>query len=405
MYIWGPGDSPTSGVDELLVQIDPRDTGAGAVSAFGGKPWFALSDAQGDVIALLHKASASAAAEVAAQWTYSPYGEVLTYEQFHPHPVVVFGHKSLVVDRLDTPSVSWDTELGTISDTQRLIPGAKLIAYARNRTYSPSLGRWLQQDPNASGLDVLLEIVCQGSQQQHSGGNVSIGSRLEDGVNVFAYARSGPVTRSDPTGLLVSELVSPYATIGMTAGQIAYGLVSGYADRMDYDADWASDWAAPDDAHSRLDSSWIDDVYAAANINGTVNDFANPLSVSPGLSLAGITSEIADWNRVVRGYNKVGKVGHHVISWYKKTKARLEGVKTKYGFKFSPWEMDNLLPLDKIAHKGRHKDAYHTKVFEYIERRLEAAQATGDAARAVFLNALNEIKGSILKNPEAWFNP
>ena len=53
MDIWGPGDSPTSGVDELLVQIDPRDTGAGTVSAFGGKPWWAISDAQGDVTALL----------------------------------------------------------------------------------------------------------------------------------------------------------------------------------------------------------------------------------------------------------------------------------------------------------------------------------------------------------------
>jgi hypothetical protein len=53
MYIWGPGDSPTSGVDELLVQIDPRDNGAGTVSAFGGKPWWAISDAQGDVTALL----------------------------------------------------------------------------------------------------------------------------------------------------------------------------------------------------------------------------------------------------------------------------------------------------------------------------------------------------------------
>jgi hypothetical protein len=84
MYIWGPGDSPTSGVDELIVQIDPRDTGPGVVSAFGGKPWWALSDAQGDVIALLHKASASTTAEIAAQWTYSPYGEVLTYAQFHP---------------------------------------------------------------------------------------------------------------------------------------------------------------------------------------------------------------------------------------------------------------------------------------------------------------------------------
>ncbi len=201
MYIWGPGDSPTSGVDELLVQIDPRDTGAGTVSAFGGKPWWAINDAQGDVIALLHKASASTTAEVAAQWTYSPYGEVLTYEQFHPHPVVVFGHKSLVVDRLDTQAVSWDTALGTISDTQRLIPGAKLIAYARNRTYSPSLGRWLQQDPNATGVVVTDAITVFGETAASQGCVVQLRDRVRDSIHTGLYVRGNPVTGWDPLGL------------------------------------------------------------------------------------------------------------------------------------------------------------------------------------------------------------
>ena len=201
MYIWGPGDSPTSGVDELLVQIDPRDTGTGVVSAFGGKPWWAISDAQGDVIALLHKASASSTAEVAAQWTYSPYGEVLTYEQFHPHPVLVFGHKSLVVDRLDTQAVSWDTALGTISDTQRLIPGAKLISYARNRTYSPHLGRWLQQDPNASGQAVVEEVRFHGHAPGMWTVSAELGGCLGNGLGLFAYLGSNPLARFDPTGL------------------------------------------------------------------------------------------------------------------------------------------------------------------------------------------------------------
>lgn len=91
MYVWGPGDSPTSGVDELLVQIDPRDTSAGAVTAMGGKPWYAVNDAQGDLVALLHKRPSTNAIEIAAQWTYSPYGEVLTYEQLHTHCKILLG--------------------------------------------------------------------------------------------------------------------------------------------------------------------------------------------------------------------------------------------------------------------------------------------------------------------------
>ncbi|HEX8876105.1 MAG TPA: hypothetical protein VF777_05105 [Phycisphaerales bacterium] len=72
--MWGPGDN---GVDELLAQYD-RDA----------KPWYAAFDAQGDLVSLLHQPTGTSPAEVAGQWTYSPYGQVLTYEQIHDHPLV-----------------------------------------------------------------------------------------------------------------------------------------------------------------------------------------------------------------------------------------------------------------------------------------------------------------------------
>jgi hypothetical protein len=281
MYVWGPGDSPTSGVDELIVQIDPRDTGPGVVSAFGGKPWWALSDAQGDVIALLHRASASTTAEIAAQWTYSPYGEVLTYEQFHPHPVVVFGHKSLVVDRLDSQSVAWDTDLGTLSETQRLIPGARLLSYARNRTYAPSLGRWLQQDPNASGQKLSQSIGFHGRTDVAIAVGLMLETRASDGLNLFGYTRSNPIMGDDPLGLFVGSALMPYATLGATTGQIAYGLASGYADNESFNADWASDWSLPDDWHTRGNSEWIQDVYDAAGVNNTVDGYLDVKPVPP----------------------------------------------------------------------------------------------------------------------------
>ena len=315
MYIWGPGDSPTSGVDELLVQIDPRDTGTGVVSAFGGKPWWAINDAQGDVIALLHKASASATAEVAAQWTYSPYGEVLTYEQFHPHPVLVFGHKSLVVDRLDTQAVSWDTALGTISDTQRLMPGATLISYARNRTYSPGLGRWLQQDPNASGQKTVHSIAFHGRMDVAIAVGLMLETRAADGLNLFGYTRSNPITGDDPLGLFVGSALMPYATLGATAGQIAYGLASGYADNESFNADWASDWSLADDWHTRGSNEWIQDVYDAAGVNSTVDGYAslNPLP-PPDLTMGSASGVV----KTIRLGGKLLSRGwkHHVLPKY-----------------------------------------------------------------------------------------
>jgi hypothetical protein len=262
MYIWGPGDSPTSGVDELIVQIDPRDTGPGVVSAFGGKPWWARSDAQGDVIALLHKASASTTAEIAAQWTYSPYGEVLTYEQFHPHPVVVFGHKSLVVDRLDSQSVAWDTDLGTLSETQRLIPGAKLLAYARNRTYSPQLGRWLQVDPNASGQSASSSVLMHGESPCAIDIRVELRERIRDGHSLFGYVAQNAITKGDPTGLFIGGLLMPgpgdilmIGVRGLRGG--LEEMLGQYAANQEADLDWALDWSMPDNAHSRMSNKWV----------------------------------------------------------------------------------------------------------------------------------------------------
>jgi hypothetical protein len=287
MYIWGPGDSPTSGVDELIVQIDPRDTGPGVVSAFGGKPWWALSDAQGDVIALLHKASVSATAEVAAQWTYSPYGEVLTYEQFHPHPVVVFGHKSLVVDRLDSQSVAWDTDLGTLSETQRLIPGATLIAYARNRTYLPVLGRWLQQDPNASGQAASSGVLAHGASPERIFGSVELRERLRDGPSLFGYVSQNPITKGDPTGLFIGGLLMPgpgdilmIGVRGLRGG--LEEMLGQYAANQEADLDWALDWSMPDNIHSRMNNSWVSESFEAGLYGGLRDGLLDALDPTGG---------------------------------------------------------------------------------------------------------------------------
>jgi hypothetical protein len=301
MYVWGPGDSPTSGVDDLLLQIDPRDTGTGVVSAFGGKPWYAVNDAQGDLVALLHKQTASSTVQIAAQWTYSPYGEVLTYEQFHPHPVVVFGHKSLVVDRLDTQAMSWDTDLGTISDTQRLIPGAKLIAYARNRTYAPGLGRWLQQDPNASGQSVRDVIAYHGLSPVPQTASTDVQFRLSDGINLFSFARSNPVIHSDPTGLFVGSFLPGPEDLVMGGFRALRGgleeMISQYAVNMELDLDWALDWGQDDDAHSRNDNTWI----AKAFREGAWNAFIDEMDPTGGLISDGLVMGGAN-HRLVPGF-------------------------------------------------------------------------------------------------------
>ncbi len=374
MYIWGPGDSPTSGVDELLVQIDPRDTGAGTVSAFGGKPWWAINDAQGDVIALLHKASASTTAEVAAQWTYSPYGEVLTYEQFHPHPVVVFGHKSLVVDRLDTQAVSWDTDLGTISDTQRLIPGAKLISYARNRTYSPSLGRWLQQDPNASGQAVLETIVHSGRRPQVWPDNPILGLRIMDGVALFVYVKSNAVLHSDPTGLLIGLIMPGPEDIVMAGFRALRGgleeMIGQYGANQDLDLDWALDWSQGDDFHSRMENGWVQQSFNEGAWNAFIDEI-DPTGgyLSEGLQMAGAGSGAG--KALKRAKHLTGQLHHAISTKVHRALEKHDVLRGHYAKRDDDWVTQAATLADHKGYQTWHRK-YDADVVKWIEANTKA---------------------------------
>ncbi len=235
-YVWGPGDS---GVDELLCQIDPYAEESHAADGGGGggrkgKPWFILTDAQGDVVSIVNGGGAlglnnqPSAASVAGQWTYSPYGEVLTYDALAAggvHPAVVFGHKTLAVDRLDAPTLTWENESepgagdGSLFETQRLVPDGRLIAYARNRTLDTKRGRSLQGDPNCTGLAVLPSASLHGSIWFVGPQEAAIATRMGDGLSLFAHARGNPIDYADPLGLFTM------GELGMTMG--VQGLIGG----------------------------------------------------------------------------------------------------------------------------------------------------------------------------------
>ncbi|MBX3388623.1 MAG: hypothetical protein KF691_04125 [Phycisphaeraceae bacterium] len=234
-YIWGPGDN---GVDELLCQIDPYATGSQSTTTGPqGKLWSILTDAQGDVVSIVgitNNLSGMSIAAVAGQWTYSPYGDVLTYDLISPHPAMVFGHKTLAVDRLDSASLTWvdEEEEGSgdwqFFETQRLEPGAKLLAYARNRTLDIQRGRWLQSDPNASGLRTTQLSFYGSAPSQHPA--LSLIQRTDDGLNLSGYLRFRPVSGRDPLGLsFLADLGASAGVRGMLAGALLNGGIGGLA--------------------------------------------------------------------------------------------------------------------------------------------------------------------------------
>jgi hypothetical protein len=291
-YVWGAGDSPTAGVDELLMQQDTN-----------GKQWYPLQDAQGDVVSLIHMplGAGTTQAEVAGQWTYSPYGEVLTYEQFHPHPAITHGHKGLAIDRLDAPALSWDTATSSLSDTHRLMPGATLLAYARNRIYSPQLGRWLQQDPNESGLGTITAILHHGRMSVQSP-SVELVARLADGHSLYGYVRGNPLSGSDPLGLYMS----PFDTLeqGAEVATKLAGILGDYALRQMDDIEWALDWKARDDEPwQQLDAvASTDDIDLEAGdgeFDEPMASLYNPRSAKGAAKFAKATTRTKDMVKVL----------------------------------------------------------------------------------------------------------
>lgn len=181
-YVWGLGDN---GFDELLVQYDGS-----------GNAWWAIMDGGGDLVALCDFGGTNGAARVVGQWTYDPYGAVLSADHLHSMALPHLGHKGLFLDRLDVGIV---TGYGG-AESPRLVPYGHTIYHNRNRVYAPALGRFMQRDPNATAM-ALLSSTSSGRGMAAVSLAFSMEDMYGDGMNLYEYLGSNPWQRSDPLGL------------------------------------------------------------------------------------------------------------------------------------------------------------------------------------------------------------
>ncbi|NLX21638.1 MAG: hypothetical protein GXY55_08185, partial [Phycisphaerae bacterium] len=82
-------------------------------------------------------------------------------------------------------------------------PTATGLYYNRNRWYAPHLGRFLQRDPNETGLLRGFRLAFNGYRPTVTTGVFAPRDHYADGLNLYAYVRSQPVQYSDPQGLLL----------------------------------------------------------------------------------------------------------------------------------------------------------------------------------------------------------
>ncbi len=293
-YVWGPGESwGVAGTDELIAQFDRT----GALT-------FAITDAGGDLVAIVDAGGSGGTARVAGQWTYDAYGNVLSADHIHGHAYTRVGHKGLIFDRLDvgvadrgddgsfTPG-QFVGHPGCDFDTPRIVPFARGLYHNRNRVYMPELGRFAQADPNASGQTLLDLPLHHGRAFSAVAVEFDLASRFVDGGSLYGYLRNNSWVRSDPSGLFsvggmlggVAGAAAMFALPG--PGDFITGVlkavVTDYAANMEFDLAWAMDWSLPDDDHSRTENGWIEfamlrGLYEAFDVNVPfVDNSFNPL--------------------------------------------------------------------------------------------------------------------------------
>ena len=182
-YIYGP-----SYVDEFIVQIDEN-----------GNPFYMLQDASFNVVALTN-----AQGNVAVQYTYSPYGQLLALDEFSSHPVNRVGHQGLFFENFNGNGIG----LNTVG-----------LYYNRNRWYSPSLGRFMQRDPNEAGQPINTALQMNAQTFEIALGLFDSEKHYQDGMNLYQSNKNNPIIFLDPKGLF-----GYISTIGAVSG-LAVGLM------------------------------------------------------------------------------------------------------------------------------------------------------------------------------------
>ncbi|UCD29733.1 MAG: hypothetical protein JSV03_04415 [Planctomycetota bacterium] len=176
-YIYGPDY-----VDEFVLQVDD--------------PWqaspqtiYILQDANYNVVALLDDSGS-----LLAQYTYEPYGTRVAAEEpgMNEYNENAVGHQGLFFYRLNTGA-------------SPLSPSTTGLYYNRNRWYSPELGRFIQRDPNESGMLVASAAVINGEVSSTLLGYFDSYGHYVYGMNLYTYLDVDPVNNSDPLGLSLED--------------------------------------------------------------------------------------------------------------------------------------------------------------------------------------------------------
>ncbi|MBK8270432.1 MAG: hypothetical protein IPK83_19910 [Planctomycetes bacterium] len=200
-YIYGPDY-----VDELIAEV-PRDL---------AYPVLIFQDANYNVAGVMDWEYP----EIFTQYYYDPYGNILACGGLTKS--LSAAHQGLFFDRFTgNPNAyvlqPFANDLVPFANAQGDIvhPVSFGVYQNRNRVYSPVLGRFLQRDPNETGMVLLTAAISNGVAPSILLSQFNANVLFSDGINLYSYVGANPLKRRDPLGL------EAYVTAARPAG--AYG--------------------------------------------------------------------------------------------------------------------------------------------------------------------------------------
>ncbi len=192
-YVYGPGY-----VDEFILQIDQ-----------GGNILYMLQDANYNVVAIISGGCGPGVppencgtgvppvGTLLEQYAYDPYGTVIAADNLD---VDEYGVSQHAVNRVGFQGLFFERYDGDYT-VPCIAPDVSGMYYARNRFYSPALGRFLQRDPNETGIPIIAALVMNGEAVSILFGGFDAQGLYGDGMNLYLFAGANPVMWRDPSGL------------------------------------------------------------------------------------------------------------------------------------------------------------------------------------------------------------
>jgi len=214
--VWGTGGFP-----DPVALVDAT----GADGSAGIDPYYYLKDALGSVGALTNASGA-----VVERYVYTPYGD----------PMLTSAGGSVRTESLYGNPFLW---------TGQRYEASTMLYHFWARTYSPELGRFLQEDEQGPLSPVDVSLFGGGSSPTVSPPSTNAGGEYIDGLMLYLYAGANPTNLRDPFGLsndeyddLMDDLTghklyalaqlnegAKWASLGLqTASDIALSLLPGW---------------------------------------------------------------------------------------------------------------------------------------------------------------------------------